>query len=102
LKARAEELTEPWKPVVVAEASGFQVKVVRLHGEFPMHSHEAQDELFLCLSGEFDIELEEAESVTLKSGDVFVVPAGRRHRPVARKPATTALFEPAETRQYGD
>jgi quercetin dioxygenase-like cupin family protein len=98
----ADSISEPWKPVVVAEANGFQMKVARLHGEFPWHAHDAEDELFYCTEGSFRIELEGEDAVVLQAGDVFVVPSGRRHRPVADEPAVTILFEPAETKQYGD
>lgn len=95
-------LKEPWKPVPAAEVNGFQLKVVRLDGDFPWHTHEGEDELFLCLSGSFRIEIERAEPVTLSSGDAHVVPAGTRHRPVADHPAAALVFERAETKQYGD
>jgi mannose-6-phosphate isomerase-like protein (cupin superfamily) len=98
----AQSLREPWKPVVAAEANGFQMKVARLDGEFPWHVHGAEDELFYCLTGSFRIESEGAMSVTLSSGDAHVVPAGTRHRPVADQPATALVFERAETKQYGD
>ncbi|MEX2238608.1 MAG: cupin domain-containing protein [Dehalococcoidia bacterium] len=93
---------ELWKPEVVGEANGFQMKVGRLHGEFPWHTHEAEDELFYCIEGSFRIEIEGAESMKLNIGDVVVVPAGTRHRPIAEEPALAVLFEKAETRQYGD
>ncbi len=98
----AQSLKEPWKPVVAVEANGFQLKVVRLEGEFPWHAHEAEGELFYCLTGSFRIENEGAMSVTLSPGDTHVVPAGTRHRPVADQPAVALLFERAETKQYGD
>lgn len=98
----ALSLKEPWKPVVAAEANGFQLKVVRLEGEFPWHTHAAEDELFYCLSGSFRIESEGAGSVTLSPGDAHVVPAGTRHRPVADQPAVAFVFERAKTKQYGD
>lgn len=98
----ALSLKEPWKPVVVAEANGFQMKVALLDGAFPWHTHGAEDELFYCLTGSFRIENEGAVSVTLSPGDVHVVPAGTRHRPVADQPAAAVVFERAETKQYGD
>jgi quercetin dioxygenase-like cupin family protein len=98
----AAGLTGPWLPEVVAEANGFQLKVARLHGEFPWHVHDVEDELFYCIEGSFRIEQVGDGSVTLSPGDVFVVPAGRRHRPVAGAPAVAMLFERAETKQYGD
>jgi mannose-6-phosphate isomerase-like protein (cupin superfamily) len=96
------ELRQPWQPRVVAEANGFQMKVVRLDGEFPWHRHEKEDELFYCLEGSFRIEREGDELVVLSAGIVFVVPAGVMHRPVADEPALAVLFERAETAQYGD
>ena len=98
----AQSLKEPWKPMVAAEANGFQFKVVRLEGEFPWHTHEAEDELFYCLTSSFRIENEGGPPVTLYAGDIYVVPAGTRHRPAADQPAVALLFERAETKQYGD
>ena len=95
-------ISEPFQPAVVAEANGFQMKVVRLRGEFPWHVHENEDELFYCTEGSFVIELDPGSPVKLGAGDVFVVPRGRRHRPVAQQPGVTVMFEPAETKQYGD
>jgi mannose-6-phosphate isomerase-like protein (cupin superfamily) len=100
-RAVAARLTEPWKPVVVGEANGFLMKVVRLEGVFPWHAHEREDEMFFCLQGSFRIEQDWAPHVELSEGDVFTVPAGRRHRPVAAQPAVAILFERSETKQYG-
>lgn len=98
----ATRLGDPWRPIVVDEANGFQLKVVKLHGEFPWHVHEQEDELFLCHQGRFRIELADGAPVTLSAGDTYVVPAGQRHRPVAPEPAVALLLEKAETKQYGD
>lgn len=97
----ADRLTEPWKSVVVGEANGFLVKAVMLHGTFPWHVHEREDELFYCLRGTFRIEQEWSPTAVLEEGDVLTVQAGRRHRPIADEPAVALLFEKAETKQYG-
>ena len=102
VKALAGRLTDPWKPTIVAEVGGFLMKVVKLQGTFPWHVHDAEDELFHCIQGEFRIEQEWAPDVLLSEGDVVTIPAGRRHRPVAERPALAILFERAETSQYGD
>jgi mannose-6-phosphate isomerase-like protein (cupin superfamily) len=102
VRETAARLTEPWKPLVVAEANGFLLKVVRLHGAFPWHVHAHEDELFYCIEGSFRIEQEWAPEAVLQTGDVVTVMAGRRHRPVAEHPAVALIFERAETKQYGD
>lgn len=102
VKGMAARLTEPWKPMIVAEVAGFLMKVVKLHGTFPWHVHQKEDELFYCIQGGFRIEQEWAPDVVLQEGDVVTIPAGRRHRPVAERPALAILFERAEISQYGD
>lgn len=93
-------LAGPWQPVDVVRVNDAIFRVARLEGEFPWHVHD-EDELFLCWDGEFVIELEGAEPVPMKGGDVFVVPRGVRHRPVAARTAHALLLERPETKQYG-
>jgi mannose-6-phosphate isomerase-like protein (cupin superfamily) len=87
---------------LLGEANGFLLKIVRLEGAFPWHVHATEDELFYCVEGSFRIEQEWAPGAVLEEGDVTTVRAGRRHRPVADRPALALLFERSETKQYGD
>jgi len=93
--------SERWTPKVVAELNGQEVKLAKLEGEFVWHRHEAEDELFLVLSGRLRIELRDG-AVELGPGEMIVVPRGVEHRPVAEGEVELLLFEPAGTRNTGD
>jgi mannose-6-phosphate isomerase-like protein (cupin superfamily) len=85
-------ITDFWSPKVIAAVNDFQVKLVRLEGEFVWHAHEVEDELFLVLSGRLRMQLHDKE-VLLDPGELIVVPHGTEHRPVADGEVTVLLFE---------
>lgn len=93
--------TETWSPKVVARLNDYEVKVVRLAGEFVWHSHDDTDELFLVLDGVLTIRLPDGE-VTLRAGQLYVVPRGVRHCPVADAEVRAVLIEPRGVVNTGD
>jgi mannose-6-phosphate isomerase-like protein (cupin superfamily) len=90
-----------WSPRTIAVVNDYDVRVVKVLGEFTRHSHPETDEFFLVLSGTLGIRMEDGE-VTLHAGDTFVVPRGRAHQPYAEVETTLLLFEPSETITTGD
>jgi mannose-6-phosphate isomerase-like protein (cupin superfamily) len=101
LAARLAAFDERWVPRIVATYNDSDVMVVKVQGEFVWHSHPDTDDFFLVLAGELDIELRDS-TVTLGPGELFVVPRGVEHRPVARREAHVLLIEPKGTPNTGD
>jgi mannose-6-phosphate isomerase-like protein (cupin superfamily) len=92
---------ERWAPRIVASYNGNDVMVVKVEGAFVWHAHPETDDFFLVLQGAVDIELRD-RMVSLGPGELFVVPKGVEHRPVARGEAHLLLIEPAGTPNTGD
>ncbi len=90
-----------WSPRTVSEFNGHDVMVVKVKGEFNWHSHADTDDFFLVLKGQIDIQMRE-RTVTLSEGEMFVVPKGVEHRPVAREEAQLLLIEPTGTPNTGN
>ena len=96
-------LTELWAPRILARVNDQYLKAVRVQGEFPWHVHANEDELFLVLRGELTIgrSLEDGGAVTLRAGEVFVVPRGVRHNTSAEEETWLALIETVTTQHTG-
>ena len=97
----AASLTEFWSPRVIAEVDDAYIKVARVKGSLVWHSHDQEDELFLVLEGCLRIELEDG-AVELRAGELFVVPKGVRHNPVAEGECLLMLIERKSTLHTGD
>ncbi len=100
----AEKLSlfqEHWSPRVIAELNDYQVKLVKFQGEFVWHQHDDTDEAFLVIEGEMGISFRDGE-VTLRKGELLVVPKSVEHRPHAANECQVMLIEPKDVVNTGD
>ncbi len=93
LKEKLSAFSEQWSPKVVARLNDYEIKVVKVKGEFIWHTHDDTDELFLVMDGELTIQLRDGD-VTLTPGQLFVVPKGVEHCPIADGEVHALLIEP--------
>ena len=94
--------SEHWAPKIVARYNDNEVRLVKTDGEFVWHKHDETDELFLILEGEFDMDFRE-RTVTVKPGELLIVPRGTEHRPAARRgEVKLLLIDPNDTPNTGN
>jgi mannose-6-phosphate isomerase-like protein (cupin superfamily) len=101
LTEKFARFSEHWKPKIVGELNGQQVKLVKFQGPFLWHHHDQEDELFLVVKGRFRMEFRDRH-VWVEEGEFLVVPCGVDHCPVAEEEAHVLLFEPASTLNTGN
>jgi len=101
LTDKFSRINEHWSPRIVAAVNNFHIKLVKLQGEFVWHKHDETDEMFFVSKGQLTIRLRERD-VVLGEGDLFVVPRGVEHCPVAEGECEVLLIEPAGTVNTGD
>ncbi|MEE3082762.1 MAG: cupin domain-containing protein [Candidatus Thermoplasmatota archaeon] len=101
LKEKLDLFTEHWTPKVVTELNDYQVKLVKIKGDFVWHNHEDTDELFYVIEGEMKIEFED-KTIELSAGEMYVVPKGVNHKPWAENECKVMLIEPRGVVNTGD
>jgi mannose-6-phosphate isomerase-like protein (cupin superfamily) len=101
LQQKLTKFSEQWSPKIIAQMNDYHFKLAKVQGEFVWHSHADTDEVFFVLEGELIIEFRDGP-VTLKKGELFVVPKGVEHRPLAAQECHIMLVEPAGLVNTGD
>ncbi len=96
-----ELFSEQWQPKVIAEMNDYPFKIARLEGDFIWHDHKDTDETFIVLEGELRIDFRDG-AVTLRAGEMYVVPKGVEHKPYAEKEVKLMLIEPRGVLNTGD
>ena len=95
------KFTEHWRPKVIAQLNGQEVKLTKFKGEFVWHKHDDADEMFLVWRGNFKIEFRD-RIIQLNEGEFIVIPKNVEHKPVADEEVEVILFEPADTLNTGN
>ena len=93
LKEKLSLFSEHWSPKVISELNDYQIKLVKIQGDFVWHNHSETDELFLVIEGKMKIEFKD-KTVELNKGELYVVPKGVEHRPYAEDECQIMLIEP--------
>jgi mannose-6-phosphate isomerase-like protein (cupin superfamily) len=102
LAEKLDAFSEHWSPKIVARYNDNEVRLVKTDGEFVWHKHDETDELFLILEGEFDMDFRD-RTVTVKAGELLIVPRGTEHRPAARRgEVKLLLIDPNDTPNTGN
>lgn len=101
LSEKLSSFSEHWSPRTVTQFNDCDVMVVKVKGEFVWHKHDDTDDFFLVLKGRLDIQLRD-RTITRGPGQMYVVPRGVEHRPVAREEVHLLLIEPTGTPNTGD
>ena len=101
LQSKLDSFSDYWSPKIVGELNNQLVKIAKFKGDFVMHKHEEEDELFYVIDGKLFIELAE-ETLELKTGEFVIIPKGVEHKPYAPEEVSVLLFEPASTLNTGN
>ncbi|AVR45885.1 cupin domain-containing protein [Christiangramia fulva] len=101
LEEKFKMFHDHWHPRIVGELNGQLVKLAKLKGEFIWHSHKDEDEMFMIIKGKLKIEFRD-KMVELSENELFIVPRGVEHKPIAEEEVHVMLFEPASTKHTGE
>ncbi len=101
IDGKLAQIAEHWSPRTVATVNDYDIRLVKVLGEFVRHRHAESDEFFLVIEGELTIRMDEGD-VTLGPGELYVVPRGVHHQPCAAAETSVLLFEPSDIVNTGD
>jgi mannose-6-phosphate isomerase-like protein (cupin superfamily) len=101
IKDKLNLITDYWKPIIVGELNNQQVRLVKIKGEFIMHKHDNEDELFLVIKGFLKMDYGD-KIIDINEGEFIIIPKGIKHRPIADTETHLLLFEPETTLNTGD
>src|SRR5690349_10214824 len=98
---KLKKFSEHWSPKIIGQLNDYHLKVVKVQGEFVWHDHPETDEVFIVLKGNLQIHFRDGIA-SLNENEMYVVPKGVEHKPVAEQECHILLIEPAGTVNTGD
>jgi mannose-6-phosphate isomerase-like protein (cupin superfamily) len=101
VEEKLSKFSEHWSPKIIAQMNDYHFKLAKVQGEFIWHNHPETDEVFLVIKGQLNIHFRDGQ-VTLNEGELYVVPRGVEHKPVADEECHILLIEPAGTINTGE
>jgi mannose-6-phosphate isomerase-like protein (cupin superfamily) len=101
LQEKLSKFSEHWSPKIIAQMNDYHLKLAKVQGEFDWHSHPETDEVFLVVKGKLDIHFRDGV-ISLDEGEIYVVPKGKEHKPMAESECHILLIEPAGTVNTGE
>ena len=90
-----------WSPKKIGELNGQQILLAKIKGEFIWHAHEHEDELFMIIKGSLMIEFRD-KKIELNEGEIYIIPKGVEHKPIAQEEVHVLLFEPLDIKHTGN
>ena len=101
IKEKLSLFSEQWTPKKIGELNGQQLLVAKIEGEFIWHAHENEDELFMIIKGSLIIEFRD-KTIELNEGEIYIIPKGVEHKPIAKEEVHVLLFEPLDIKHTGN
>ncbi len=101
IKKKFSKFSELWSPKVIAEMNDYQFKIAKIHGEFVWHKHDETDEVFIVIEGSMKIQFRK-KLINLNQGELFVVPRGVEHKPIAVDICKIMIIEPKGVKNTGN
>ena len=105
IEEKMKEIEEPWSPVEVTKLNNQVVRLAMFKGEYPWHKHTKEDELFFVVKGKIIIRLREKKEkpdISLREGEMVVIPKGIEHSPKSSEESYVLMFEPIALKSKGD
>jgi mannose-6-phosphate isomerase-like protein (cupin superfamily) len=101
IKEKFKLFSEHWTPKKIGELNGQQILLAKIKGEFIWHAHEHEDELFMIIKGSLILEFRD-KNVELNEGEIYIIPKGVEHKPIAKEEVHVLLFEPLDIKHTGN